>query len=122
MTVARLVRFASAVAGMAMVAGCAMPAGQVSIEKPPSTALAPGLTPQAAQARVVPGQSTKAQVAAALGPATVVHFDSGYEVWVYQQKDARADREPDELVVLFAPDGVVKKTRLRMGEPLRRER
>ena len=122
MTAVSLVRLASAVAAAAVVAGCAMPAGQVAIEKPASTALAPGLTPQAAQARLVPGQGTKAQVAAALGPATVVHFDSGYEVWVYQQKDPRADHEPDELVVLFAPDGVVTKSRVRMGEPLRRER
>lgn len=122
MTAARLVRIASIVAAVALVAGCAMPVGQVAIEKPASTALAPGVSPQAAQARLVPGQSTKAQVAAALGAATVVHFDSGYEVWVYQQKDPRADREPDELVVLFSPAGVVKKTRVRTGVPLRRER
>jgi outer membrane protein assembly factor BamE (lipoprotein component of BamABCDE complex) len=122
MAAARLVPLAIAAAAVAVVAGCAMAAGQVAIEKPASTALAAGLTPQAAQARLVPGQTTKAQVAAALGPATVVHFDSGYEVWVYQQKDARADREPDELVVLFAPDGVVKKTRVRMGGPPRRQR
>lgn len=122
MTAAILVRLASAAAAAALVAGCAMPAGQVAIEKPASTALAPGLTPQTAQARIVPGQSTKAQAAAALGPATVVHFDSGYEVWVWQQKGPRAGREPDELVVLFAPDGVARKSRVRMGEPLRRER
>jgi outer membrane protein assembly factor BamE (lipoprotein component of BamABCDE complex) len=122
MAAARLLPLAITAAAVAVVAGCAMAAGQVAIEKPASTALAAGLTPQAAQARLVPGQTTKAQVAAALGPATVVHFDSGYEVWVYQQKDARADREPDELVVLFAPDGVVKKTRVRMGGPPRRQR
>jgi outer membrane protein assembly factor BamE (lipoprotein component of BamABCDE complex) len=109
-----------ATAAAALLAGCAMPVGQVSIQKPPSSVLAPGLTPQAALAAIVPGRSTKAEVAAALGPATVVHFDSGYEVWVYRTRaDERGGREPDELVVLFAPTGVAQKTRFRPGEPLR---
>jgi outer membrane protein assembly factor BamE (lipoprotein component of BamABCDE complex) len=112
-----------ATAAAVLVAGCAMPVGQVSIRKPASSVLAPGLTPQAAQAAIVPGRSTKAEVAAAFGPATVVHFDSGYEVWVYRTRaDAPAGREPDELVVLFAPTGVAAKTRLRPGEPRRTER
>jgi hypothetical protein len=43
---------------------------------------------------------------AALGEAAVVDFDSGYEVWLYREKLS-------ELVLLFAPSGVVTKTRIR---------
>lgn len=120
---ARAAGVLGAAAAAAIVAGCAMPVGQVAIDKPAAPVLAPGFTPQAAQARIVPGLSTKAEIAAAFGRATVVHFDSGYEVWVYQAKEGgRAGREPDELVVLFAPSGVVKKTRVRPGEPVRTAR
>jgi hypothetical protein len=111
----------SVLATAAVLAGCAMPSARVAIEKPASPMLAPGVTPQAAQQQIAPGRSTKAEVARALGAATVVHFESGYEVWVYQTKeDGRAaDREPAELVVLFAPSGVVRKTRVRPGGPVR---
>jgi outer membrane protein assembly factor BamE (lipoprotein component of BamABCDE complex) len=66
--------------------------------------------------------STKAQVTAALGSAAVVRFDSGYEVWVYryvQKAPARPNQlaleeiPPSELVLLFAPSGVVTKVRIR---------
>jgi hypothetical protein len=46
------------------------------------------------------GESTSADVRAALGEALVIDFDSGYEVWVYR-----------ELVLLFAPSGVLTKAR-----------
>ena len=41
---------------------------------------------------------------------TVVRFDSGYEVWAYPEK-----RTPDtsEFVVLFAPSGIMAKSRVR---------
>jgi outer membrane protein assembly factor BamE (lipoprotein component of BamABCDE complex) len=110
---------AAAMAAAAMLAGCAMPLDHVVIDKPEAPVLAPGVTPLAAQQAIVPGRSSKADVARALGAATVVHFESGYEVWVYQtREDARARREPSELVILFAPSGVVKKTRVRTGGPL----
>lgn len=66
--------------------------------------------------------STTAQVTAALGPAAVVRFDSGYEVWVYrfvQKAPAKPNQRtveeaaPSELVLLFAPSGVVTKVRIR---------
>jgi hypothetical protein len=52
-----------------------------------------------------PGRSTKADVRAALGEATVVDFPSGYEVWVYREPPAA------ELVLLFAPSGVLARAR-----------
>lgn len=71
-----------------------------------------------AQAKLVPGVSNKADVLAALGKAITVSFDSGYEVWVYKERGvgglfARSPYESPELVLLFAPDGVLKKMRTR---------
>jgi hypothetical protein len=60
-------------------------------------------------AAIVPGQTTRAQMVAALGPTKFVHFDSGYEVWLYQSP---ADGGKfAEFVVLVDPLGVVSKTR-----------
>ena len=77
-----------------------------------------------AQAAVTIGKSTKADVEAALGKALVVGFDSGYEVWIYREKSTAAGsgffrqpaKERPELVLLFEPAGILKKTRLRMPE------
>lgn len=71
------------------------------------------LSMPSAQALVVPGQSTRRDVAAALGPATVVTFDSGFEVWAYRITPPGAASASAELVILFGPSGVVRKTRLR---------
>lgn len=54
----------------------------------------------------------------ALGPATMVRFDSGYQVWRYRypklQPKPSADGKADdaEFVVLFGPDGLARKARL----------
>jgi hypothetical protein len=67
---------------------------------------------------IVIGKSTKADVSSALGRAVVVSFDSGYEVWVYRWAGSdRTARAATELVVLFAPSGLVTKVRLRPGYP-----
>ncbi len=72
--------------------------------------------PQAAMSKVVPGQSTKADVAASLGPAIVIPFDSGYEVWVYRWRGLdNTTRAATELVLLFDPSGLATKARLRPG-------
>lgn len=68
---------------------------------------------QQAEATVTLGQSTKADVLTALGPATVLQFDSGHEVWVYRGKALRAPATSAEFVVLFAPLGTAQKTRIR---------
>ncbi|MDB5886207.1 MAG: hypothetical protein JWR74_2378 [Polaromonas sp.] len=73
----------------------------------------PGMTMQAAMQAVSIGQSSKADVLAALGPATVVPFDSGYEVWVYRRNPRKSEAGQAEFVVLFAPSGIVKKMRIR---------
>jgi len=74
-----------------------------------------------AQAAVMIGKSSKADVEAALGKALVVSFDSGYEVWIYRERSAAAGlglfgqptQERPELVLLFEPAGTLKKTRVR---------
>ena len=72
-----------------------------------------------AQAAITIGKSTKADVEAALGKAIAVTFDSGYEVWVYREKGgasglfAPPSQESAELVLLFEPGGILKKSRIR---------
>ena len=75
------------------------------------------MPPQAAAQAVVAGRSTKAELAARLGDADRLAFDNGYEVWVYRERPVRAGQA--EVVVLFAPDGVVKKVRVRPGDASR---
>jgi hypothetical protein len=72
------------------------------------------LAMQSAQGMVTAGASSKADVTAALGPAaSIVHFDSGYEVWVYREKPPKSPAPGAELVILFSPSGIVQKTRIR---------
>lgn len=74
------------------------------------------LAPQAALAAVALGRSTKADVREALGPAIVIPFDSGHEVWVYRWPGPdKTPRGATELVLLFDPAGVAAKARVRPG-------
>ena len=73
----------------------------------------PTLTMSNAQTLIVAGQSKRGDVAAALGPATIIAFHSGFEVWAYRTATAGADSNPTELVILFDPTGIVRKTRVR---------
>ena len=66
-----------------------------------------------AQQSVLEGETTQRAVLVALGPATEIKFDSGYTIWVYRAKAAAPDTDQAELVILFSPSGIVKKTRLR---------
>ncbi len=102
-------RSALAVAAL-LLAGCA---GFNAPAAPPFRD--PALSMPSAQTLVVPGQSTRGDVAAALGPATVITFDSGFEVWAYRTQPAGAASASTELVILFGPSGVVRKTRLRIA-------
>ncbi|MET3133076.1 hypothetical protein AAKU55_003358 [Oxalobacteraceae bacterium GrIS 1.11] len=77
---------------------------------------------------IIVGKTTKADLDLAFGPATSVSLDSGYEVWIYRHKEetggfARhlpllgnsalfAPHRKREVVVLFQPNGVVKKYRV----------
>ena len=101
----------SALAGALWLAGCAS-AFRTSKPEPPAFRDA-SMSLQAASDSVAIGKTTKAQTLAALGPATVVKFDSGFEVWVYRVKARNAEVSPAEFVILFTPDGIVSKTRIR---------
>jgi outer membrane lipoprotein SlyB len=104
-----LLRVALAIAIAACVGGCAT-------QTPNAGNIA---SAHEAQAAVTPGKSTKADVEATLGKAIAVQFDSGYEIWVYREQSAaagwyaRPSRQRAELVLLFEPSGVLKKSRIR---------
>lgn len=86
---------------------CATPASDVHAVSPPALA-------QLLQ----PGVTTRDQAQAALAPEQKVVFDSGYEVWLYHYAaPAGAAGPTGEWVVLFGPDGVLRKTRQRPPDP-----
>lgn len=79
----------------------------------------PALTLEAGAASLAPGTTTRDQLATKLGPASIVRFDSGFEVWVYRSPTAGnqpAATGGAELVVLVDPSGVVKKSRIRPAD------
>jgi hypothetical protein len=57
--------------------------------------------------------NTTAQMRARLGPAHTINFDSGYQIWRYTYPPARNGGQPAEFTILFGPDGVARKARLR---------
>ena len=92
-----------------LLAGCA---GALSLPRPEGPMFRDSrLTPQAAAASIAARRSTRAEVAALLGDADRVAFDNGYEVWVYRSHPVHPGEA--ELVLLFGPDGVVKKVRIK---------
>ena len=95
---------------LVLVTGCAL----MAPPRPADTSLRRGEVrsiPQAKSALAI-GKSTKAEVSAALGEATVVDFDSGYEVWVYREQLKEKGKPPaSDLVLLFAPSGVLARVR-----------
>jgi hypothetical protein len=120
----------------ACVAGCAVPGASPVTT---GTAAANAISARIARDAITIGKSTKADVIAAFGKTTAVSFDSGFEVWVYQVIGERVTGETaakpswverilhagsetgtrgnTEFVVLFAPSGVVTKTRIRPAPP-----
>ena len=97
--------------------GCASAFRTAKPELPPFRDASMSL--QTASDLTVPGTTTKTQTLAALGPAITVKFDSGFEVWIYRAKSPGAPVEPAELVILFSPEGIASKTRIRpsYGKP-----
>ena len=79
----------------------------------------PLMSMQSASDSITVGKSSKVDVMAALGAATVIKFDSGYEVWAYRAKSREPAEAKAEFVILFSPDGVARKTRLRPGYVVR---
>lgn len=116
----RVVRSLAAGAVCLWVAGCVSTGAFDPSPTGPGFARTPtgeSPTPQAALNIVVLGKSTQADVAAALGAAIVIPFDSGYEVWVYRWRGADTTaRAATEVVLLFNPAGLATKARLRPGD------
>ena len=79
----------------------------------------PLMSMQSASDSITIAITNKADVVADLGAATVITFDSGYEVWVYRVKSREPADAKAEFVILFSPDGLVKKTRLRPASVVR---
>lgn len=122
-----LFRIGVALALALCIAGCATQ---------PSTAPSAVVTP--VRPKVVPadrvkdavaiGKTSKADVIASLGETLVIGFDTGYEVWVYTLAEERTPRiagraapgTSAEFVILFAPSGLVAKSRVRPA-PLPRQ-
>jgi hypothetical protein len=96
----------------AILAACILLAGCALLQPPrPEAPLGPGeiRSARAAADALDVGKSTKSDVRAALGEATVVDFPSGYDVWVYREKPSASA----ELVLLFEPSGVLGRMRVR---------
>jgi hypothetical protein len=69
---------------------------------------------------LVPGRSTRAELAATFPAAVPVRFGNGYEVWVDRDKpDRRAPQNtaPAERIFLVDPSGLVTKARLLLASP-----
>ena len=97
-----------------MLAGCATP--EPAAPTPPFRD--PAMSLQEGRNTLVNGSTTRAELAARLGPADKVRFDNGFEVWVYRLKERTpsgqpAARSPAELVVLLDASGVVRKSRIK---------
>lgn len=58
-----------------------------------------------------------AQMRARLGPANVVSFDSGYQMWRYTYPARREGAPPAEFIILFGPDGMARKARQQEPTP-----
>jgi len=114
----RIVCRSIACAGCLWLAGCAGP-GLFNMGADAPASSNPAVSMQNAGDTIVIGKTTKAEVMAALGAATVINFDSGFEVWVYRARSRAPSETKAEFVILFTPDGIVKKTRLRPAYPAR---
>jgi hypothetical protein len=125
-----LVRIGIAMAVAGCIAGCATAPVTVpsAVVTSPRTKVIPAARVSDA---VAIGKSTKADVAAALGQTLAISFDTGFELWVYRLDDGALPRQTlaqritgtgsekaaagtsGEFVILFAPSGLVAKTRIR---------
>jgi hypothetical protein len=98
-----------------LLAACAGRMGSPLDEQSVGVRRGSGAQAAAAQSMLRVG-STKGEVAALLGRANVVAFDSGWEVWVYRWPGPdRSTHSATELVVLFDAAGAMRKSRIRNG-------
>ena len=113
-----LIRNGFAFACCLLLAACAGPGlFNAGSDAPPFSN--PVLSMQSASDSIIIGKSSKADVMTALGAATVINFDSGFEVWVYRAKSREPAEAKAEFVILYSPNGIVKKTRLRPSSAIR---
>lgn len=102
-----------------LLAACVAPGGLFGPSRDQGPAFSdPQLSLRAASEKVTAGRSTRSEVEAALGQARVIRFDSGYEVWLYRLREPGSPGE-SEFVLLFSPQGVLAKTRVRPAPPPR---
>jgi hypothetical protein len=117
----------------ACMAGCATPRTSTAPAAVVTSQGARVIPPERAADAIAVGRSTRSDVLAALGETLAIRFESGFEIWVYRLADdapgngapvQRAQRGAEkravsrpsaEFVVLFAPSGLVAKTRIRAG-------
>ena len=103
-----------------ILAACLLIGGCTLLQPPLTNVDAPPLrqgevlSAAAAANAVTIGKSTRADIRAALGKPVVIDFESGYEVWVYKERPREKTTLPaPEFVLLFAPSGILTKTRIR---------
>ena len=99
-----------------LLTGCAIGPGLFGADEGKPVFRDPALSVPHAASLLQVGRQRREDVAARLGPAETVRFDTGYEVWVYRSHGRDAAAQP-ELVLLFDPAGVLSKARLRQGSP-----
>ncbi len=72
--------------------------------------------PGAADTAVADDHRSMRQMQAALGAASVIRFDSGYQVWRYRYPSLAPAKNGEpryaDFVILFGPDGMARKARL----------
>ena len=113
-----LFRIGLALALPSCIAACAAPATPTVPTVPTAVVSQEGIRTipaRSAQGAATIGRS-RAELVATLGETLVIGFDNGYEVWVYRLASDRKETPRDasaELVILFAPSGLVAKTRIR---------
>lgn len=111
--------FAIALAACVVLAGCVAPGTRSMAGATARLDSTRSVSARDLAAAITPGMSTRSDVIAALGKTTVIGFDSGFEVWVYRYagdlpaRPGTQARGDAEFVVLFAPTGIVAKTRIR---------
>src|SRR5262245_4062027 len=135
-----LIRIGIASALTVCIAGCVSP-GASTVPTATVTQRTRMIPAESVRDAIAVGKSTKADVLAALGETLVISFDSGFEVWVYRLDSgtpAKAARGAQgvtrsgsekagpgadaEFVILFAPSGLVAKTRIRPAPQPKEER
>lgn len=100
-----------------LLVGCAV-APAPSLRQPAASMFRDAMSLESARDRVAIGSSKQA-LREALGPAEVIAFDSGYEVWVYREAGPRGRARPAggaQLVILVTPSGRVEKVRIRPAD------